>query len=420
MTKAPLRDSSGAATGLFGIGRDVTERRRLELLLRQSQKMEALGQLAGGVAHDFNNLLQTILTHAEFAQENLAQDSPAFQDLDQLLRATDMAAGLARQLLAFGRRQVLEPVDLDLNRVVTDLMRMIRRVIGENIQLEIQAGPNLGNIHADPGQIEQIVTNLCINARDAMLDGGTISIETRNEELESDFCHLHPEAQTGPYVVLTVRDTGAGMDEATQTRIFEPFFTTKWREHGTGLGLSTVYGIVRQHNGLVLVGSAPGRGTTFDVYLPVTAPHEAETAPSHLPPHVLPPGGSETILVAEDDRVVRNLLATLLQRAGYTALVACDGEEAIRLYDQHADRIAMAMVDAVMPHVGGRAVCEHIRAGHPDLPILVCTGYGGDLTQTGFVQDLGLEVVMKPHNSTDMLRKIRKMLDTPNQGTVAQ
>jgi len=403
-----MREGGGEISGILGVARDVTTRKRLEEQLRQSQKMEALGQLAGGVAHDFNNLLQTVIAHVQFVEETLSPEDSTYEDIQQIRAATQKGAMLTRQLLAFSRRQHIEPEDLDLNLVISDLMKMVRRVIGEDIELKILPGAKLANIHADPGQMEQILMNLAVNSRDAMPKGGSITIATGNRHLTAEFCKTHQWARVGDFVVLTFRDTGCGMDEETRARVFEPFFTTKAPSKGTGLGLATVYGIVKQHEGLIQVASELGKGTQFEIYLPACAPQESHPRTRRA---VTTPRGTETVLLAEDDEIVRRLIVRVLKRSGYAVLVAEDGQQALDILEEKAGEVAIAVLDVVMPKVSGRVVYERILEIAPNIPVLFCSGYSTDSLHTEFIAEQGLQVMPKPYNPDDLLIKMREMLD---------
>jgi len=311
--------------------------------------------------------------------------------------------------LAFSRRQVLQPVDLDLNERVADLMKMLRLVIGKHIELNFIPGYNLGNIHADPGQIEQVLLNLCVNARDAMTQGGRITIETENEVIDSAFCDRHPWATAGQYVLLRVTDTGCGMDERTLDRIFEPFFTTKDEGKGTGLGLATVYGIVKQHDGFILVESEPEQGSRFKVYLPIIGRREAK-APEKPPMPAL--RGTETILLVEDEKAVRDLALRVLKEAGYTVLQAQNGEEAVQVFDAHADHIDLVLLDVVMPKRNGTSVHEHVLSVKPQTPVLFSSGDGVDAVREEFARGSSFHLLKKPYNSQQLLRNLRELLDS--------
>jgi two-component system, cell cycle sensor histidine kinase and response regulator CckA len=414
--KSPLADEAGKVTGVLGIFWDITDRKlaekeheKLENQLRQAQKMEAVGQLAGGVAHDFNNLLQVILGYGEIALRKGGRDDPSRAALEQMLKAGNRAKELVSQLLAFSRRQVLDMQDIDINVVIEGVMKMIRRVIGEHVTSEFLPGADLGIVRADPGQIEQILMNLCVNARDAMPHGGRIIIETENARIDEAFCETHSWATLGHYAVLSVTDTGCGMDDETLANIFEPFFTTKNVGEGTGLGLSTVYGLVKQHEGMIHVYSEIDKGTRIKVYLPLV---EGSIAVEGEETEEPAQGGTETVLLAEDEEVVRDLCKTLLEYGGYTVIVAEDGAEAVRLFDEHADEIDMALLDVMMPKLGGGAVYEHVHQARPDIPVLFASGYSMSAIHTNFVLDQGLALIQKPYQCDELLRKVREVLDS--------
>jgi len=407
----------GRIVGTISFGVDITERKRLEEQLRQSQKMEAVGQLAGGVAHDFNNLLQVILGNADLARSQQVPGTPAWDKMDEVRKAAERAADLVRQLLAFSRRQVIQPVNVDLNDLIQGALKMLRRVIGEHIELRFVPGDSLGTVCVDKGQIEQVLMNLCVNARDAMARGGNLTIETENATVDAEYRRDHPWAAEGRYVLMSVTDTGRGMDAATRARIFEPFFTTKGVGQGTGLGLATVYGIVKQHNGLLHVYSEPEMGTVFKVYLPIVE-SPAEEAP--LTAETPPKGGTETILVAEDEPFVLNLVAEILSTAGYTVLTACDGKEALCIFDEHSGAIDLVVLDVMMPGLSGREVMDQINARHSNahapgaqrnLPFLFSSGYNENAIHTDFVIHEGLRLIQKPYSRTDLLREVRQILD---------
>ncbi|MFP6583898.1 MAG: CHASE domain-containing protein [Candidatus Hydrogenedentota bacterium] len=383
-------------------------RRQLESQLIQTQKMDSIGQLAGGVAHDFNNLLQAIMGYGDLAMDKVPPDSSAHQDIEQIMQAGNRAKTLVSQLLAFGRRQVLEISEIDLDAVITDLIKMLQRVIGVLITLDFQSTSDLDTIRADRGQIEQILMNLCANAHDAMDGEGTLTIATQNILIDQEFCKTNVWANPGRFVKLSVTDTGHGISQEVQQLIFEPFFTTKELGKGTGLGLSTVFGIIRQHNGMIQVESQVGSGTTFTIYLPaikttVPAPPTSKTTP--------PPGGTETILLADDDKLVREVANAMLNKSGYKVLCASDGEEAIQVLDQHADSIDLALLDVVMPKLGGNAVREHILKHHPTIPILFSSGYSKDNLHTDFVLDEGTNLIQKPYHRDELLKRIREIFD---------
>jgi len=383
-------------------------RQALELQLRQSEKMNAVGQLAGGVAHDFNNLLQAMMGYAEIAVQQLSETDRVRGDVEEVIKAAKRAADLVGQLLAFGRRQVLDLNIHDVDGIVDEFSKMVRRIIGEHIAFTFDSGAGKKKACVDRGQLEQIIMNLCVNGRDAMPDGGRLTIRTEIVELDESFCAENEWAEIGEYVVLSVTDTGVGMDENTTRRIFEPFFTTKKVGEGTGLGLSTVYGIVRQHKGMVHVVSTPGEGSTFEIFLPKTdAIPEEHQDQSKIEIR----GGTETILFAEDDALVRNASTRILESMGYTVIVAENGEEAIAKIDDHRDIIQFALLDVVMPKKGGRIVWEHVRDSGLSVPILFTSGYSTNDVHTDFVLDRGMALIRKPYHRDDLLRRVRTMLD---------
>jgi signal transduction histidine kinase len=379
-----------------------------EAALRQAQKMEAVGRLAGGIAHDFNNLLQAIQGYVEMVAGAPELPGHLRDDLAQAQAAAERAAALTRQMLAFGRRQVLAPTNLDLNEVVQHLMKMVSRLIGEHITLEVVPGPDLGTVWADRGQIEQVLLNLCVNARDAMPDGGTLTIETQNVTVDAAWQASHPAARPGRYVLLRVTDTGTGIPAEHLPHIFEPFFTTKEQGKGTGLGLATLHGIVHQHQGMVQVYSEPGRGTTFKVYLPAVAA-EVGAAASRTDGPVR--GGAETILLAEDDPAVRLLAERVLRDAGYTVVSAADGAQAVELGTRPGARFDLALLDVVMPGLGGRHVRDRLLEARPDQKVLFASGYSEHVGQTDFVARDGQRLLDKPYSREGLLRAVRAALD---------
>ena len=406
-TKLVFQD--GVPVGVQGIARDVTDRKLLEEQLRQSQKMEAIGQLAGGVAHDFNNLLTAINGYSGLALQRIDDNHPLRGYLEEIKKAGDRAANLTRQLLAFGRKQILQPLPINLNDVVTDMNKMLRRLIGEDIVLTAKLDSALKRIKADPGQIEQVLVNLVVNARDAMPQGGNLTIETATVELDQDYADRHVGVVPGQFVMLAVSDTGTGMDEATQAKIFDPFFTTKEKGKGTGLGLSTVYGIVKQSGGSIWVYSERGHGTTFKVYLPQMAiePPRAEAIVA-LPE----PRGVETILLVEDEDVVRGLAKQILEQSGYKVLAAARGEEAIRLCLQSADPIHLVLTDVVMPETSGKEVADRLRELLPGLRVLFMSGYTDEAIVHHGVLDSNVEFIQKPFTPAALVRKVREVLDS--------
>ncbi len=389
---------------------DVTERKRTEEQLRQAQKMEAVGQLAGGVAHDFNNLLQVINGYTEMAMEDLGPLHPIHETLKDVAQAGERAARLVGQLLAFSRRQVIKPENLDLNAVVASILNMLGRVLGEHIRIEFVPGRPLGTVQADRGQMEQVLMNLSVNARDAMPDGGLLKIETRNITMDAAYCRTHTWGRPGSFVQLSVTDTGCGMDAQTVDRVFDPFFTTKEVGKGTGLGLATVYGIVRQHEGMVRVASEPGRGTVFQIYLATVeeAPVAAETQ-SEKPLR----RGTETIVVAEDEAKVRELTRRILVNAGYTVLTAENGEETLRICEERGEAVDLVLLDVVMPRMGGKAVYQKLKSRYPRMRFLFASGYSAGALHTNFILDEGIELIEKPFDPKSLLGQIRAILDRP-------
>jgi len=405
-----VRGNAGALEAAEFIAEDVTEQRALEAQLRQAQKMEAVGRLAGGVAHDFNNILTVILGAAELLLEQVDTADRTRADLEEIRASANRAAALTRQLLAFSRRQVLEPRALDLNAVVGNVEKMLRRLIGADIELRTVLRPGLGAAMADPGQLEQVIMNLALNARDAMPDGGKLTIETADAELDPAYADEHPRVQAGRYVMLAVSDTGVGMDAATLGRLFEPFFTTKEHGRGTGLGLATVYGIVKQSGGYVWAYSEPGQGATFKVYLP-----RADAVPEALAAGAVPEAslhGSETILLAEDAEPLRSLIERILKRYGYAVLTAASGSQALELAERHDGPIALLLTDVVMPGMSGRDLAERIIAARPDIRILYTSGYTDAVIVWHGVLDPGVTFLQKPFTPKALARKVREVLDT--------
>ena len=393
--------------GLRGLIVDITDRRRLEEQLQQSQKMEAVGQLAGGVAHDFNNLLTIINGYCDLLEMSKLPDS-ILDPVKQIHNAGNRAAQLTNQLLAFSRRQIIQPVVLNLNSVISDYMKMLSRLLGEDIKIITLLNPRIYDIEADPGQIEQIIMNIAINARDAMPFGGKLTIETDNILFDDEFIRNNPEAEPGKHAMLAVSDNGAGMDELTLTRIFEPFFTTKGRDKGTGLGLATVYGIVKQNNGYIQVSSEPHKGTTFKMYLPqVLKEDEKDQDTAKLKIEL---SGSETILLVEDNENVREVTSASLQQFGYTVLGAASGDEAVKLYHENRDSISLVLTDVIMPEMSGRELAEKIISEDPDMKILYFSGYTDDSIVHHGVLDEGTEFIQKPFSHKDLALKIKSML----------
>jgi two-component system cell cycle sensor histidine kinase/response regulator CckA len=403
----PIRNDDGEIVGLESILRDITVERELEEQLRQAQKLESIGQLAGGVAHDFNNILQSMFGDVELAEVARADGGDVTPHLQSILKNTERAARLTNQLLALGRRQRLTLQRLDLNRVIHEHSSMVRRLIGEHIQLDVDSSVAVA-VQADRGQLEQVLLNLVINARDAMPDGGGLTIRSNRREVGHDEASMLGLAEPGWYASLEVQDTGFGIPEEIRDRIFEPFFTTKPAGQGTGLGLATAYGIIRQHGGVMTVRSVTGRGSVFEILLP--SADQADDTPD-IDREPVPAGGTETILVAEDEDSVRSVLVQVMRESGYSVLEACDGIEAIELFDRDPGGVDLAVLDAVMPRAGGREVYEHIHAVRPDIPILFSSGYDTGTVHTRFVLDEGLELLQKPYPMATLLNRIRALLD---------
>ncbi|OQX19384.1 MAG: hypothetical protein BWK76_04670 [Desulfobulbaceae bacterium A2] len=408
---SPVRDEAGVVVNYVAVKRDVSREIALEQQLRQAQKMEAVGQLTGGVAHDFNNLLQVINGHADLALSNLAEGAGSRHHLEEIRRAGTRAARLVSQLLAFSRRQIMRLELVDPNAVIGELMHMLRRVISENIRLEFLPGTGVGSVQADRGMLEQVLLNLCVNARDAMPEGGELTLATEAAQLDAPSLAGEEEMLPGRYLLLKVSDNGCGMDQETLEHIFEPFFTTKPLGKGTGLGLATVYGIVRQHNGMIHAVSRPGQGTTFHLYLPVAdQPLEAEETARPQASGIV--GGDETVLLAEDDAMVRDLTRSVLEHAGYRVICAQDGEEALVLFRRHADEVNILLFDVVMPRMGGHEAGRRIQVQRPGLPLILASGYSEDGVHSDFVLDQGLTLLTKPFVIADLLRAVRGKLDS--------
>jgi len=407
----PLVDDSGRVLGVASLVQDVTERVALEEKLRQSQKMEAVGRLAGGVAHDFNNLLTVILGYSQILSDSVPSGSLLANSTAQIKSAAEKAAGITRQLLAFSRKQVLTPRVINLNDVLLDLDSLLRRLIGEDIEVLTVPEKNLGAVKADPGQIEQVIMNLALNARDAMPNGGKLTLETANAILDESYAREHQPVEPGPYVMLAVSDTGQGMSEETQARIFEPFYTTKEVGKGTGLGLSMVYGIVKQSRGNIWVYSEPGRGTTFKIYLPRVDEPASATAKERTPERAL--RGTETILLVEDDTQLRELSSSVLSHCGYKVLIAANPEQGLAICKENSRDIQLLVTDVIMPQMNGRQLAEEILKVCPKVRVLYISGYTNNAIVHYGVLDPGLWFLPKPYTLSALVAKVREVLDSP-------
>jgi PAS domain S-box-containing protein len=414
---APVRNAEGQLIGL-GIARDITglkadaaERAVLQDQLVQLQKIESVGRLAGGVAHDFNNMLQVILGHVELAMERNAAGQSARDDLLEIRKAAERSSGLTRQLLAFARKQTVAPKILDLNDTIHGMLQMLRRLIGENIDLSWRPGRGLGPVRMDPSQIDQILANLCVNARDAVAGAGAIAIETTGESFTPEHCAAHPAHLPGDYIRLSVSDNGCGMDKEVLGKLFEPFFTTKPVGEGTGLGLSTVYGIVRQNHGFIDVASKPGQGTTFHVYLPrhSEAPPQAAPAPARAPAGA----ARETILLVEDDPAILAISRTMLERLAYRVIGARSPDAALQLARDHAGPIHLLMTDVVMPGMNGHDLAARLLDPHPHIKRLYMSGYTADVIAHHGILDDGIHFIQKPFTLAELEAKVRETLDDP-------
>ncbi len=408
-SKVPLRNSNGEITGILGAYVDITGQCHLEDQLRQAQKMEAIGRLAGGVAHDFNNMLQVILGYTEIAIIKTGPDSPITDSLKQILKAGKNSAALTRQLLTFARKEVIAPEILDLNETLSDMLKMLQRLIGEDIHLVWKPSSALRPIRLDPTQMNQIVANLCINARDAIGGTGQIVLETGNVIIDAAYCSIHAEAAPGAYVCLTVSDNGCGMDRETLANIFEPFFTTKGLGKGTGLGLATVYGIVKQNNGFIYAYSEPGIGTTFRIYLPQVAIEACETVVAE--PAQAPEGREETILLVEDEPALLSLCQQFLNELNYTVLTAGTPEEALALFQQHQSTIKLLLTDVIMPGMNGQQLAEKISAAKPDIKVLFMSGYAADVMADLGVLKKDAVLIAKPFTRDELARKTHDLLE---------
>ncbi|HBZ56783.1 MAG TPA: hypothetical protein DEO88_15380, partial [Syntrophobacteraceae bacterium] len=407
-----ILDAAGKIDHIRSVLFDITARKNLEDQLLQSQKMEVVGQLAGGVAHDFNNLLTAIMGYCDLLRKRVGDNQVLLNDLDQVYRAGERAASLTRQLLAFSRKQVMQPKVLDLNLVIVDMEKMLRRLIGEDIDLVTVLDPALGRVLADPGQIEQVIMNLAVNGRDAMPKGGRLTIGTANVDLDSAAIQTYLDLKAGPYVMLAVSDNGSGMDAETASRIFEPFFTTKGEGRGTGLGLSTTYGIVRQSGGHIRVRSEPGSGATFEVFLPrISGGIESATTIKGAK-HVLEEG-TETVLLVDDEEMIRKLTAEVLRGCGYTVMAAGHGEEAIRMCSDCDHPVDLLITDLVMPGMNGLELAERLNLLIPSLKVLYMSGYATRSIDQGKILKVGRNFLQKPFSPAVLAQTVRRILDEP-------
>jgi PAS domain S-box-containing protein len=409
-----IRDGSRSVRFHEGSVEDITERKSLEEQFRQAQKMEAVGTLAGGIAHDFNNLLTAIIGYSDLNLQQLKPGNPLRDDIEEIRKAGERASSLTRQLLAFSRKQILEPRVLDLNHTVSDMQKMLQRLIGEDLRLETVLDPALGSVKADPGQIEQVLMNLAVNARDAMPDGGKVTIETANVDLDEHHASTHVTVKPGPYVRLTISDTGCGMDRQTQAHMFEPFFTTKAVGQGTGLGLSTVYGIVKQSGGSIWVYSEVGKGTTFKIYLPRVDEEVREL--ERLPPPAEFPRGTETILLAEDDETVRTITIVVLKTLGYEVLQAVNGDAALLICERFEGEIHLLLSDLVMPEMSGRELVQRLAGMLPHMRVLYMSGYTENAMVQQEVSEGSVSFLPKPFTPSSLAQKVREVLDKPVLG----
>jgi PAS domain S-box-containing protein len=415
-SKIPLRNSNGEIGGMIGTYYDITARKRaeaekekLQAQLQQAMKMEAVGRLAGGVAHDFNNLLTVIIGYSELLLQKIGKESTMHRDVEEIKRAAERAASLTQQLLAFSRKQIIEPKVVRLDLLVADMQAMLTRLIGEDIALQATTGKSPGSVKVDPGQFQQILMNLVVNARDAMPDGGKIVVETANVDLDDGYCAVHPYIVPGRFVMLSVSDTGHGMSEEVKAHIFEPFFTTKEKGRGTGLGLATTYGVVKQSGGSIEVYSEDGIGTTYKIYLPRV---EEEVSPSVMDdrPQDMR-GGSETVLLVEDEDIVRNLCVRILERLGYKVLQARNGDEAIVLAQGYGDRIDLLLTDVVMPGMNGAELARQLVLHHPQMKVLFTSGYTDDAIVRHGILEEGVSFIGKPYTPSALAKKVRGVLD---------
>lgn len=404
----PIIDDKGHITGLFGVARDITERKRLEEQLLHSQKMEAIGQLAGGVAHEFNNILTAIIGYGNILLMKMKGDDPLRHNVEQILTSSERAAGLTQGLLTYSRKQITAPRPENLNDIVKKTEGLLLRIISEDIELKTVLTDEELTVMADRGQIEQVLMNLATNARDAMPDGGSLTISTELVEIDMEFINIHGYGEPGMYALISVADTGIGIEKKMMEKIFEPFFTTKEIGKGTGLGLAMVYGIIKQHDGYINVYSEAGKGTTFKIYLPVIKAKIREKESSIIQ---LPVGGTETVLVAEDDKALRKLIKTVLDEFGYKVIDAVDGEDAVEKFMENKDRIDLLVFDVVMPKKNGKEAYEEIKKINPRVKALFTSGYTSNIIHKKGILEEGINFILKPVSPKELLRKVREILD---------
>ncbi|HXZ35851.1 MAG TPA: PAS domain S-box protein [Thermodesulfobacteriota bacterium] len=418
-----LRDKGNQIIGIRSMVEDITERRRAEEALRKSeeqlrqwQRVEAIGRLAGGVAHDFNNLLMTIKGCSELLLGAFDRRDPRREEVEEILKAADRATSLTRQLLAFGRRQILQPQVLDLNAVVMNMDKMLRRVIGEDVQLIASLRRDLWSVKVDPGMIEQVIMNLAVNSRDAMPNGGKLTIETTNVTHDEEYASHHVSVKPGYYAMLAITDTGCGMDKETQSHLFEPFFTTKEKGKGSGLGLSTVYGIIKQSGGNIWTYSEPGLGTTFKIYLPRVEETSHAYKPEISRKEIKAPGGTETVLLVEDEEAVRSMVSKVLQNKGYRVLEASHGNEALEVCDKFEGPIHLMVTDVIMPQMSGRELAERLALVRPEMGVLYMSGYPDNTIVQHGVLEPGTAFLQKPFTISALELKVREILDSGPPG----
>jgi PAS domain S-box-containing protein len=404
-----LRDHTGNLIGISGVGRDLTERNKLEAKLLHSQKMEAIGTLSGGIAHDFNNILNVIMGYGSMVLDTLEADSPSKAQMNEVLAAAERAAILTQRLLVFSRKQVAEVKPVKVNETIMDIQKMLVRTIGEDVDFQMDLAETRLVVMADAGQIEQVLMNLAVNARDAMPEGGCLAISTGVKEVDAEYVAAYGYGKPGRYALVTVADTGCGMDAETQKKIFEPFFTTKDIGEGTGLGLAISYGIIKQHNGYIKVYSEPGQGTAFEIYLPLI---EDSVLPEKKTEATVPVrGGNETVLVGEDDASLRKLSKIVLESYGYSVITAEDGEDAITKFIENREMIDLAVLDMIMPKKNGKEVSEALRKASPRIKILFVSGYTMNLIKSKELTASGFDFIHKPVKPKELLKKVREVLD---------